>query len=131
MKQLFICVALIALFSCTRQNLKEPFSGTWTIVETNSAENGFIQLQTYPPSSEVTLKFAGNGTLVRTGTNPGTAKSPLWEYDKYQVLEENIIRFYQSAGSKEMRALYTVDGNLVLNYLAMRHGYEETFLKIK
>jgi hypothetical protein len=105
--------------------------GTWTIVETNSAENGFIEVQIYPPSSEVTLEFGSNGTLLRTGSNPGTAKSPLWEYDKYQVLEKNIIRFYQSAGGKEVKAFYTLDGNLFLNYLAMRHGYEEKFLKIK
>lgn len=131
MKQFFLALAIICLFSCSKEQTIQPIDGTWTIIETNSAESGYIEVQTYRPSSEVTLEFGSNGTLIRTGSNPGTAKSPLWEYDKYQLLEKNIIRFYQSAGSKETKAFYTLDGNLFLNYLSMRHGYEEKFLKIK
>ncbi|RYF81424.1 MAG: hypothetical protein EON98_12395 [Chitinophagaceae bacterium] len=131
MKRLILALAIVCLFSCSKEQTIQPIDGTWTIIETNTAESGYIEVQTYLPSSEVTLEFGSNGMLIRTGSNPGTAKCPLWEYDRYQLLEKNIVRFYQSAGNKEVKAYYTLEGNLFLNYLNMRHGYEEKFQKIK
>ena len=131
MKQLLLLFAMTTLFGCTKERISQPPPGTWTIVETNDVSAGYVQIQTYVPSTEVTLEFGNAGNLILTGSNPGVAKSPLWEYDKYQMLEKNIIRFYQSTGNKERQAYYEVEGNLYLNYFDARHGYEEQFLRVK
>ena len=131
MKQLLLFFAIAILFGCTKENISEPPAGTWTIIETNLEEAGGIQIQTYSPSSEITLEFGKNGNLLLSGANPGNAMSPLWEYDSYQILEDDIIRFYQRTGNKEVQAYFSIEGNLYLNYLNLRCPYEEEFLKIK
>jgi len=131
MKQLFAFLAIVILFGCTKENHSDLLSGTWTIVETNIEDAGGIQVQSYPPSSEITLEFGINGSLILTGANPGNAMSPLWEYDSYQMLEDNVVRFYQRSGNKEVQAYFSIEGNLFLNYLNLRCPYEEQFLKVK
>ena len=131
MKQLLLFLAITILFGCTKEKISEPPAGTWTIVETNLEDAGGIQFQTYAPSSEMNLEFGENGKLVLSGVNPGNAMSQLWEYDSYQLLEDEIIRFYQRNGSKEVQAYFSIEGNLYLNYLNLRCPYEEEFLKIK
>ena len=131
MKKLVLLFWVAALLSnCTKEKIIEPISGTWTIVETNDARAGYIQVKTYAPSSEITLQFGENNNLILTGNNPGVAESPLWEFDKYQVLQGNFVKLYQSTGSKQMKVYYEIEGNLFLNY-PDRHGYEEKFLRIR
>ncbi|HUC81727.1 MAG TPA: hypothetical protein VMR70_12480 [Flavisolibacter sp.] len=133
MKQLFLLVAAICLFSCYKEKkpILETVSGTWTIVETSTDASGIVQVQTYLPSSEFTMEFAPGGQLVLTGANPGQAASPLWNYDRYQVLPENMIRFYQSTGTQEIKAYFTVNGELFLNHLSTRCAHEEKFVRLK
>jgi hypothetical protein len=130
MKKLFLLLTVICLFSCSKENIPS-ISGIWTIVETNAEIGGGVQVQTYPPSSEVTMEFGANGQLILTGTNPGRAMSPLWDYDRYEVLPDQVIRFYKSFNGEEMKAFFTVEGDLFLNYLTVRCGYEEKFLRLK
>lgn len=131
MKKLILLFWASALFlSCTKEKITDAISGTWTIVETNDARTGYIQVKTYTPSSEITLQFGDNGNLVLTGSNPGVAESPLWEFDKYQVLPGNFVKLYQSVGNKEMKVFYEIEGSLFLSYPDW-HGYEEKFLRIK
>ena len=131
MKTLLLCVVFLTLFSCSKEKLDQTIPGTWTIVESNIGDGTGYTIQTYPPSSEITLEFGPSGQLLLTGTNPGTAMSPLWEYDRYEIRKDNTIHFYQSTGSKEMEAYYSLDGHLFLNYLRARCGYEERFLRVK
>jgi hypothetical protein len=131
MKQLLTFFAITILFGCTKEKISEPPTGTWTIVKTDLGDAGGIQIQTFTPSSEITLEFGKNGSLLLTGANPGNALSPLWEYDSYQILEDDIIRFYQRYGNKEVQAYFSIEGNLYLNYLHLRCPYEEEFLRIK
>ena len=131
MKQLLTFFAITILLGCTKEKISEPPTGTWTIIETNLEDAGGIQIQTYTPSSEVTLEFGNNGSLMLSGANPGNAMSPLWEYDSYQMLEDDIVRFYQRHGNKEAQAYFSIEGNLYLNYLNLRCPYEEEFLRVK
>jgi hypothetical protein len=105
MKRLTVFLAIICLFSCTKEKIVESVSGTWTIVETNSDATGIIQVQSYAPSSEFTVEFGANGQLNLSGANPGQAMSPLWGYNRYEVLPGNIIRFFKSTGSEEIKAI--------------------------
>lgn len=131
MKQLFLLLAIACLFSCTKEKIVETVSGTWTIVETNTDAGGIVQVQTYAPTSEFTVEFAPNGQLILTGANPGQAASPLWNYDRYEVLPDNIIRFFKSTGNEEIKAYFTINGELFLNHLSTRCAHEEKFTKIK
>lgn len=131
MKQLLTFLAAAILFGCSKEKISSPPTGTWTIIETNLEDAGGIQVQTYTPSSEISLEFGAKGDLVLTGANPGNAMSPLWEYDSYQMLEDDVIRFYQRAGNKEVQAYFSIEGDLFLNYLNLRCPYEEKFLRIK
>lgn len=101
------------------------------MVETNTDTGGAIQVQTFAPSSEITLEFRPGGQLLVSGPNSLQAMSPLWQYNRYQLLNDNIIRFYQTGGSSETRAYFTLNGDLYLNYLHVRCPYKEKFLKIR
>ncbi len=131
MKQLCFFIALAFVFSCTKEKFSEPVAGTWTIIQSNIGTGSGSMVQSYTPSSEITIEFGANSNLVLTGSNPGLATSPLWKYNKYQLLPGNKIRFFQSSGADEMEAFVTVDGQLYLDYLWARCGYQEKFLKIK
>lgn len=131
MKRFVTCLALLALFSCTKEKRPSLPSGSWTIVESNIGTGTGFVVQTYQPSSELTVEFGADGKLLLTGNNPGTANSPLWEFDRYEMKPNNHMRFYQSGGSKEMEAFATVNGELHLNYLQTTCGYEEKFLRVK
>ena len=131
MKHFFFALAIACLFSCSKEQTIQPIDGTWTIIETNAGTGYGVQVQTYAPSSETTVQFAANGQLIVTGTNPGQAMSPLWEFDRYELLPDQIIRFYQSNGQEEMKAFMTLDGNLFLNYLSARCEFEEKYIRLK
>jgi hypothetical protein len=131
MKQLFLLLAIVCLFSCTKEKIVETVSGTWTIVETNTDASGIVQVQTYAPTSEFTIEFGANGQLILTGANPGQAMSPLWGFDRYEVLPGNMIRFSQSNGSQEIEAYFTINGELFLNHLSTRCAHEEKFVRVK
>jgi hypothetical protein len=130
MKKIFLLLAVVCLFSCSKENIPS-INGTWTIVESNIGTGSGYTVQTYSPSSEVTIEFGQNGKLLLTGTNPGTAMSPLWEFDNYELKANHMIIFSQSSGAKEMEAFYTLDGHLFLNYTWARCGYEERFVRVK
>lgn len=131
MKRLFYSLVVILLFSCTKENVPSTIDGTWAIVESNIGNGTGIEVMQYTPSSELTLQFAENNTLVLAGANPGTAQSPLWQYDRYQLLPNSMIRFFQSYGPQEMKAHYTIEGELFLNYPWARCGHEEKFVRVK
>ena len=79
MKQLLLLAAVVSFFGCTKEKIIEPIPGTWTIVETNDGGTGAgIRIQTYSPTSEISLHFGENGNLQLEGSNPGRANSPLW-----------------------------------------------------
>lgn len=131
MKQLFLLLAIACLFSCSKEKIVETISGTWTIVETNTDASGIVQVQTYAPSSEFTMEFGPEGRLILTGANPGQAMSPLWGFDRYEVLPGNMLRFFQSNGTQEIKAYFTINGELFLNHLSTRCAFEERFVRIK
>lgn len=131
MKPLFLCLALFSLFSCSKEKITQTIPGTWTIIESNIGTGTGFNVQAYSPASEITLEFGSGGILLLTGSRPGTAMSPLWEYDRYEIKLGNIIRFFQSGGIKQMQAYYSLNNELYLNYTWARCGYEEKFLKIK
>lgn len=131
MQKLTLLATIFFLFGCAKENIALVPSGTWTIVETAAGTGTSVQLQTYSPTSEITLEFAPGGRLVLTGANPGQAMSPLWEYDRYEIQADNIIRFFHTNGSREMKAYLTLNNELYLNYLWARCGYEEKFVKVK
>lgn len=132
MKQLLLLAAVVSVFGCAKEQIVQTIPGTWTIVETNDGSIGMgYRVQTYSPSTEITLQFGNDGSLILSGSNPGVANSPLWEYDRYEIAENHIIRFYQSNGRKQKKAYYEIEGSLFLNYVDNRHGYEERFLRIR
>lgn len=131
MKRLLYSLVLILLFSCTKEQVPATIDGTWTIVESNIGTGSGVEVHRYAASSEITLQFAPNNVLTLTGANPGAARSPLWEFDKYEIRENSMIRFFQSSGTLEMTAHYTIEGQLFLNYTWARCGYEEKFVRIK
>ena len=133
MKQLLLLAAVVSFFGCTKEKIIESIPGTWTIIETNDGDTGGagFKIQTYSPSSEISLHFGENGDLQLEGSNPGKANSPLWHYDRYELLEGHTIRFYQSSGNKQQKAYFEIEGDLYLNYINSRHGYEEKFLRVK
>ncbi|HVF96601.1 MAG TPA: hypothetical protein VM871_04740 [Flavisolibacter sp.] len=131
MRKLLPLLTFLFLLGCSKEKFPQTIPGTWTIIESNIGTGTGYTVQTYAPSSETTIEFASNGTLVLTGINPGTAMSPLWEFDRYEIEPDNKIRFYQTSGGKEMEAFFTLNGELYLNYLWARCGYEEKFLKLR
>jgi hypothetical protein len=131
MKRLIYSLVLIFLFSCTKEEAPAFIDGTWTIVESNIGTGTGVEVYTYTPSSDITVRFEPNNLLVLTGANPGDARSPLWQYDRYEIRENSMIRFYQSNGREVMVAHYTIDGHLYLNYPWARCGHEEKFVRVK
>lgn len=120
---LFLLVVLLSI-SCTKE--KEPGSsltGTWTLSEIYSG----------PPYSSVLLsrtefsvQFTEKDSVIILGPKPNY--SFLQDFNKYEIVNGNRIRFFNTNTPDELFAGFSVDKTLSLFY-EVRCPYEEKFIR--
>lgn len=123
MKQiLFLLAVVVSLLSCTKEKEETTLTGVWTLTQINSGSTSSVFLY----GSELSIEFKKNDTLVILGPKPNYTF--LQDFNRYKIVSNNRIRFYNTGTQDELFASYRMDKNLQLSY-EVRCPYEEKFIR--
>ncbi|HEY0354790.1 MAG TPA: hypothetical protein VGC29_01220 [Flavisolibacter sp.] len=128
MKQILLCFLVIIGISCTKEK-SASIKGEWTIVETNAGTGYGWNTLNYQAGSDISIEFRSSGDFIVSGPKPGASNSKLWDYNKYELLADQSIRFYHTDTGKEMTANFEIVNGLQLHYSWARCGYSEKFVR--
>ena len=122
MKRNILLLALFFTFGCTKEKAPNSVLGTWTLTQINSGGISTIYLTGY----ELSVEFKPDGHFDILGPKPNYTF--LQEYNRYETLGIDRIRFFDSTSNEQLFAVFHVDKTLSLSY-EVRCPYEERFTR--
>lgn len=122
MKRLLPLFAILSLISCTKEKNSNSIVGTWDLSQINSANNSSILLS----RTELAVQFTNKDSLVILGPKPNY--SYLENFNKYEIIGSDRIRFFNTSTTDQLFAIFNVDKTLSLSY-EVRCPYEEKFIR--
>jgi hypothetical protein len=126
MKQIILCFLTIAGLACTKEHQPKSLVGDWVIIERNQDTGGRIITENFTARTELILHFRANGAFYARGRDSGFVYSPLSAFDRYEVLANHTVKFYNT--SDTMIASFALDQQLSFNY-PTRCLFEEKFVQ--
>lgn len=121
MKQIALLFLMVSLFSCSKEKIPNSIVGSWTLTEIDSYNASTIRLS----GTELSVKFNSDGSFDISG-KPNY--SFLQDFDRYEILTDGRIRFYNHATTDELFASFSLNTTLSLSY-QVRCPYEEKFIR--
>lgn len=122
MKRVIPFLGILFLIGCTKEQEPDSIVGTWTLTEINTDNTSSVQLS----RTEFSVEFTAKDSVVILGPKPNY--SYLQDFNRYQILGEGRIRFFNTNNQEELFASFEVDKNLSLMY-RVRCPYEEKFMR--
>lgn len=122
MKRVIPFLGILFLIGCTKDQEPDSIVGTWTLTEINTDNTSSVQLS----RTEFSVEFTAKDSVVILGPKPNY--SYLQDFNRYQILGEGRIRFFNTNNQEELFASFEVDKNLSLMY-RVRCPYEEKFMR--
>jgi hypothetical protein len=122
MKRITPLLVILFLLSCTKEQVPDSLTGTWTLTQINSGDTSLVRLY----GTEFSVQFKEKDSLFILGPEPNY--SFLQDYDRYQVIGKDSIRFFNSITGNELFASFYIDKTLSLSY-QLRCPYEEKFIR--
>ena len=121
MKQVALLFVIVCLFSCTKEKVPGSIVGNWTLTEIDSYNASKIRLS----GTELSVKFNSDGSFDISGKPNYTF---LQDFNRYKIISDGRIRFYNTTASDELLASFNVNATLSLFY-EVRCPYEEKFIR--
>ena len=121
MKRIALLFVILSVFSCTKEK-ENSIVGTWTLSEINSANTSSVLLS----RTELSVQFTDEDSLVILGPKPNYTY--LEDFNRYELIGNDRIRFFNTATQDELFADYSLDKTLSLSY-EVRCPYEEKFIR--
>lgn len=121
MKQIALLTVIFALFGCTKQKELNSIDGNWTLTEIDSYNTSTIRLS----GTELSVSFNSDGSLSISGKPNYTF---LQDFNRYKILNEGRIRFYNTNTTDELFAGFSLNNTLSFSY-EVRCPYEEKFMR--
>jgi hypothetical protein len=122
MKRITPLLVILFLLSCTKEQVPDSLTGTWTLTQINSGDTSLVRLY----GTEFSVQFKEKDSLFILGPKPNY--SFLQDYDRYEKIGSERIRFLNSVNGDELFAGFHVDKTLSLSY-EVRCPYEEKFIR--
>jgi hypothetical protein len=116
----FLCI--LFLLSCTKEQEPNSLTGTWTLTQINSGDTSTVRLY----GTEFSAQFKEKDSLFILGPQPNY--SFLQNFNRYEVIGNDRIRFFNSTTGDELFAGFHIDKTLSLSY-EVRCPYEEKFIR--
>jgi hypothetical protein len=123
MKQIALLFVILSLFSCSKEKLPDTIVGAWTLTQINSGDSSSILLS----QTEVSVEFKDDGSFDMLG--PKANYTFLQDYNRYEIVSSDRIRFFNTASTGELFAVFRVGNTLSLSY-EVRCPYEEKFRRL-
>ncbi|MBO9681453.1 MAG: hypothetical protein J7502_02065 [Flavisolibacter sp.] len=122
MKRIVPFLVLVLLIGCSKEQEPNSLTGTWTLTQINSGDTSSVILY----GTEFSVQFKEKDSLFILGPKPNY--SFLQDYDRYEVIGTNRIRFFNLTTGDELFASFHIDKTLSLSY-EVRCPYEEKFIR--
>lgn len=122
MKRIVLLLVILSVIGCTKNKESNSVVGTWALTQINSAYNSSVLLL----GTEVSVKFKSDGSFDILG--PQANYTYLQDFNRYEVMSDNRIRFFSTNSSDELLAIFEVNKTLSLFY-QVRCPYEEEFIR--
>jgi len=122
MKRIFPFLLILLLISCTKEQDLNSLTGTWTLTQINSGDTSTVRLY----GTEFSVQFKEKDSLFILGPKPNY--SFLQDFDRYEVIGNDRIRFFNSITGDELFAGFHIKKTLSLSY-EVRCPYEEEFIR--
>ena len=122
MKRLILLLALISIIGCTKEKQADSLLGSWRLMQINSGDTSTV----YLTGTEFSVDFKPDGRFDILGPKPNY--SFLQDYNRYETMSFDRIRFYDSTSTEELFANFQIDNSLSLSY-EFRCPYEEKFTR--
>jgi hypothetical protein len=122
MKRIVPFLLLVLLIGCTKEQEPNSLTGTWTLTQINSGDTSSVILY----GTEFSVQFKEKDSLFILGPKPNY--SFLQDYNQYEVIGTNRIRFFNLTTGDELFAGFHIDKTLSLSY-EVRCPYEEKFIR--
>lgn len=122
MKRITAALALLLLISCTKEKESSSIVGSWRLTQIKSGDSSTIYLS----GTELSVEFKQDGRFDILGPKPNYTF--LEDFNRYETLNNERIRFFDSTSTGELFASFYVDKTLSLSY-EVRCPYEEKFTR--
>jgi len=122
MKRNLVILALFAIIGCTKEIEQNSLVGSWRLTQINSGDSSTIYLS----GTELSVEFKPDGHFDILGPKPNYTF--LQDFNRYETLSYDRIRFFDSTSTAELFANFHLDKTLSLSYV-LRCPYEEKFTR--
>lgn len=122
MKRIALLFVILSVISCTKEKQPDSIVGEWALSQINSANNSSVLLS----QTELSVRFTLKDSLIILGPKPNYTY--LENFDKYEIVSSDRIRFFNTTTQDELFANYSIDKTLSLSY-QVRCPYEEKFTR--
>jgi hypothetical protein len=123
MKQIVLLLVVVSAIGCTKEKEPNSLTGTWRLTQINSSPPAS---SVYLYGTELSIEFKAKDTLVILGPKPNYTY--LQEFNRYQIINNDRIRFFNTSTQDELFAVFSLDKTLSLSY-ELRCPYEEKFVR--
>lgn len=122
MKRIALLFVILGTISCTKEKQPDSIVGEWALSQINSANSSSVLLS----QTELSVRFTLKDSLIIVGPKPNYTY--LENFDKYEIVSSDRIRFFNTTTQDELFANYSIDKTLSLSY-QVRCPYEEKFTR--
>jgi hypothetical protein len=122
MKRIILLLALFFIIGCTKEKQPDSLLGSWRLMQINSGDTSTV----YLTGTEFSVDFKSDGRFDILGPKPNY--SFLQEFNRYETVSFDRIRFYDSTSTEELFANFQIENSLSLSY-EFRCPYEEKFTR--
>ena len=122
MKRIVFLLIVLSSVSCTKEKDLNSLTGQWTLTEIDSGTTSSLLLS----RTELSVEFKENDSLIILGPEPNYTF--LQDFNRYEVLANDRIRFFNTTTQEELFAVFHVGKTLSLSY-EVRCPYEEKFIR--
>lgn len=122
MKRIALLLVIVSIISCTKEKESNSIVGSWNLTQINSGNTSSVYLS----GTELSVEFKSDSSFTILG--PKSNYTFLRDYDKYIIVSNNRIRFFNAVSNEELFAEFYVNNTLSLSY-EVRCPYEEKFIR--
>ena len=122
MKRITAALSLLLLISCTKEKEPNSILGSWRLTQIKSGDSSTIYLS----GTELSVEFKQDGRFNILGPKPNYTF--LEDFNRYETLDNDRVRFFDSTSTAELFASFHVGKILSLSY-EVRCPYEEKFTR--
>ncbi len=133
MRTIFYLLLLLTFLGCKKDNsIEGQLTGTWLFKEGKYGTGNGAEQQTIKadPIRPIKMLFRKDGSFsISTEPLFSGVQVQFMGYNRYQLLPDNQVRFYNTSNTEEVIFNFKLDQELILYYPGCREGCFDYFVR--